>query len=329
MTVCVNIPPMKHPHRVVALIYEHLCLFEFGIVSEIFGLPRPELDVPWYDFQVCSVAANEVTALGGIKVQASKTLRLLDRADTIVLPGWTQGEPSPLLIKKLINAYERGARLISICSGAFLLGRAGLLDGRRATTHWHNVDRLQAEFPKATVIPDVLYVEDGPILTSAGSAAGIDLGLHIIRSDYGSEVANSVARRLVLPAHRSGGQSQYIAKPVTLERTSLSPLLDWVLANLDQPHSVTTLADRAKCSERSLLRRFKDSTGMSPMQWVTEQRIARAKELLETSQHSMNEIVGLTGFNTPETFRHHFRSNVGVAPSNYRRSFNEGLASEV
>lgn len=321
MTVCVNIPPMNHPHRVVALIYNNLCLFEFGIASEIFGLPRPELDVEWYDFQVCSVTPEACEALGGTTVTANKTLKLLDTADTIVLPGWTQGEPPPQLVKKLQNAHARGARLISICSGAFLLGRAGLLDGRSATTHWHNVGKLQAEFPEAHVVPDVLYVDDGQILTSAGSAAGIDLGLHIIRKDYGAAVANSVAKRLVLPAHRSGGQSQFIPKPIARERTSLSPLLDWILEHLNVAHTVSSLAQRANCSERSLLRRFRATTNQSPMQWIIEQRVNRAKELLENANITIGDVIELTGFNTPETLRHHFRSLVGVSPSTYRRSF--------
>ncbi len=320
---------MNHPHRVVTLIYNNLCLFEFGIASEIFGLPRPELDVEWYDFQVCSVASEEHKALGGITIHAKKGLKLLDSADTIVLPGWTQGEPPDLLIKKLRNAYDRGARLVSICSGAFLLGRAGLLDGRSATTHWHKVEKLQVEFPNARIVPDVLYVDDGQLLTSAGSAAGIDLGLHIIRKDYGAAIANSVARRLVLPAHRSGGQSQFIPKPVARERTSLSPLLDWVLEHLDLPHTVTSLAARANCSERSLLRRFRATTNQSPMQWIIERRVDRAKELLENANITMADIVEHTGFRTPETLRHHFRCLVGVSPSTYRRSFADQPGSDI
>ena len=329
MTGFVNITSMSkkrdtktaRPHRVVTLAYDNLCLFEFGIASEIFGLPRPELDVEWYDFKVCSIDGQPLNALGGIQIQVAGTLRLLDVADTIVIPGWTFDDAPRVLINKLKRAAERGARLVSICSGAKLLGLAGLLDGRRATTHWRYVDQVQNRFPQSDIVPDVLYVEDGSILTSAGSAAGIDLCLHIVRSDYGSVIANNVARRLVLPAHRSGGQAQFIAKPVARDRHSLSPLMDWVLANLNAPHSVRSLASKANCSERSLLRRFKSATGLSPIQWITEQRIDRAKELLETSSASLDEIVDLSGFNTAETLRHHFRTAVGVSPTEYRRTF--------
>ena len=205
-------------HRVVVLAYDNLCLFEFGIATEIFGLPRPELDVDWYQFDVCSVETNELSGLGGIKIRASKSIKLLDSADTIIIPGWTPDSSPAALIKKLKNAYQRGARLVSICSGAKLLGEAGLLDGKQVTTHWRYVDQLQERFPKAEVVPDVLYVEDGQIFTSAGSAAGIDLCMHIVRQDYGSKIVNSVARRLVLPAHRTGGQAQYISKPVSKDK---------------------------------------------------------------------------------------------------------------
>ncbi len=312
---------MSKLHRVLTLAYDYLCLFEFGIATEIFGLPRPELDVDWYQFDVCSVGSGPLNGLGGISISAGKSIKVVDSADTIVIPGWTPSEAPPQLIRKLQNAYDRGARLVTICSGAMLLGEAGLLDGRQVTTHWRHTDKLQARFPNAEVVPDVLYVEDGQIFTSAGSAAGIDLCLYIVRQDYGSKVVNSVARRLVLPAHRSGGQAQYISKPVTTERDSLSPLMDWVLENLDQRHSVTSLARRANCSDRSLLRRFKATTGQTPMQWLTEQRINRAKELLETSTATITEIVEQSGFNTAETLRHHFRANVGVSPMVYRSTF--------
>ncbi len=312
---------MRKLHRVVTLAYDDLCLFEFGIATEMFGLPRPELDVDWYDFEVCSVAPGEIRGLGGIKISVPKSIKLLDSADTIIIPGWTPDEASPPLIRKLQNAHARGARLVSICSGAKLLGAAGLLDGKQVTTHWRYTDQLQKKFPTALVVPDVLYVEDGQIFTSAGSAAGIDLCLHIVRQDYGAKIANAVARRLVLPAHRSGGQAQYISKPVSAERDSLSPLMDWVLQNLDHAHSVGSLAERANCSDRSLLRKFKSATGQTPMQWLTEQRVNRAKELLETSNASLSDVVELSGFNTAETLRHHFRAHVGVSPMSYRNSF--------
>ena len=312
---------MYKKHRVVTLIYDNLCLFEFGIASEMFGLPRPELDIDWYDFRVCQTSDTTPSGLGGITLHTSGTLRLLDSADTIVIPGWSPTHASSQLLTKLNKAHQRGARLVAICSGAFLLAQAGLLESRRATTHWRYLDRLQQEYAGVQVVPDVLYVEDGGIFTSAGSAAGIDLCLHIIRTDYGAAVANNVARRLVLPAHRSGGQTQFVAKPLANEATSLSPLLDQILQTLEQPHTVNTMARQAACSQRSLLRRFQATTGLPPMRWLTEQRIHRVKELLETTQASMQEIAEKSGFNTPETLRHHFRAQVGVSPSTYRRAF--------
>lgn len=328
MPYIVNIPPMKRKHRIVTLAYDDLCLFEFGIATEIFALPRPELNVDWYEFRTCSVMGGPLQTLGGVQLAVNGTLRLLDSADTIIIPGWTPSEAPATLINKLRRAHARGARLVSICSGAFLLGEAGLLANKQATTHWRYIDKMRKQFPETTVVPDVLYVEDTQIFTSAGSAAGIDLCLYLVRLDFGAAIANAVARRLVLPAHRSGGQAQFIQKPMAQDQNPLSGLLDWLVAHLDQTHTVRSIAERAHCSERSLLRRFKQETGVSPMRWLTEQRIDMSKELLEQTTLTMAQIADKTGFRTVETLRHHFRTIVGVSPSTYRAAFAQKTAAE-
>src|SRR5580765_5273177 len=242
---------MRKPHHVVAIAYDGLATFEFGIVVEAFGLKRPELNIPWYRFSVCSVEPGPVRATGGVTIDASSGLGTLRRADTIVVPGWRNpGElPPPALLSALRSAYRRGARVVSICSGVFVLAAAGLLDGKRATTHWRYVERLGRRYPTITVEPDVLYVDEGRVLTSAGSAAGIDLCLHIIRRDFGAEIANQVAKRLVVPPHRDGDQSQYVAAAVPTEKApSLSRLLEWAQANLQHDLSIAALARQARMS---------------------------------------------------------------------------------
>src|SRR5215467_416563 len=232
---------LRHSRRVVAIAYEGLCTFEFGIAVEVFGLPRPELDVQWYRFRVCSFEPGPVRATGGFLLYAAAGPAALRWADTIIIPGWRGDDEQPpdALLRALRAAHRRGARLVSICSGAFVLAAAGLLDGKRATTHWRYVDQLKARFPNVQVEPDVLYVDEGSILTSAGSAAGLDLCLHLVRLDYGAEVANSVARRLVIPPHRDGGQAQYIPDSFHQGASGgLAALLQWAQAHLDKPLSI-------------------------------------------------------------------------------------------
>ena len=216
--------------RVVALAYDRMAAFEFGIVVEVFGLPRPEIEVPWYRFEVCALDRGPLRATGGVTMRARLGLRALSRAGTIVIPGWRDPDERPpeALLKAVRAAHARGARLVTICSGVFVLAAAGLLDGRRATTHWRYVERLRALHPRVRVEPDVLYVDEGSILTSAGSAAGIDLCLHVVRRDYGAEIANQVARRLVVSPQREGGQSQYVPAPVPPAMTGgLGRALEW------------------------------------------------------------------------------------------------------
>jgi AraC family transcriptional activator FtrA len=313
-----------HRHRVVALVYDRLCTFEFGIVVELFGLPRPELGTKWYDFRVCSVDNGPVSAVGGVIVQASTGLTALRQADTIVIPGWRKLEDPPpeKLLKALVSAHRRGARLVSICSGVFVLAATGLLDGKRATTHWRYADLLASRFPAINVDPDVLYVDEGSILTSAGSAAGIDLCLHLIRRDHGAKVANLVARRLVVPPHRDGGQAQYVAHPIRAEaHGGLARLIDWAQRKIHYALSVDDLARQAMMSPRTFARRFRQETGTTPHRWLTYQRVLNAQRVLETTDDSIDLIADKVGFGTAATLRQHFRRQLDTSPLVYRRRF--------
>jgi AraC family transcriptional activator FtrA len=315
---------MHRPHRVVALAYEGLCTFEFGIVVEAFALPRPELKVPWYRFRVCSLEGGPVRATGGVTVHARGGLGALRQADTIVLPGWRNAdEPPPtVLLSALQRAYRRGARLVSICSGAFVLAAAGLLDGKRAATHWRYAERLAARFPQILVEPDVLYVDEGRVLTSAGSAAGIDLCLHIIRSDFGAVVANQVARRLVVSPHREGDQSQHVSTAVPADASrGLARLLEWTQANLHRSLSVAALAKHAHMSARTFARHFQAEVGTTPHQWVTHQRLLAAQQRLEMTNESVDRIAEAVGIRTAATFRHHFRRRFRMSPTAHRKRF--------
>jgi AraC family transcriptional activator FtrA len=311
-------------HKVVALAYDRLCTFEFGCVVELFALPRPELAVPWYEFAVCAAERGPLRAAGGVEVRVPHTLRLLESADTIVIPGWRAIEEPPpaALLNALRRAFARGARLCSICSGVFVLAAAGLLDGRRATTHWRYVEPLAARYPRIRVEPNALYVDAGRLLTSAGSAAGLDMLLHLIRRDHGPRVANEVARRLVVPAHREGGQAQFVPRPVAAdERGRLSRLLDHIRAHVAKPHPLAALAARAAMSERTLQREFRAATGQAPHEWIVGERIARAKELLESTRLSTQAVAMRVGLGSAESLRHHFRRRVGTTPGQYRRRF--------
>jgi AraC family transcriptional activator FtrA len=311
-------------HRVVALAYDGLCTFEFGCVVELFALPRPELDVPWYEFAVCAVERGPLRAAGGIAVQARHTLRLVERAHTVVVPGWRDIDepPPPALVRAVRRAHARGARLCSICSGAFVLAAAGVLDGRRATTHWMYAQRLAQRYPTVRVEPNALYVDEGQVLTSAGSAAGLDMLIHLVRKDHGPRIANLVARRLVIPPHRDGGQAQFVAQPVARDgRGRLARLLDWTRAHLAEPHSIASLAARAAMSPRTLQREFRAALGMAPYTWLLRERVARARELLESGRWSAATVAERVGLGSPETLRHHFRRHVGISPAAYATRF--------
>ncbi|QBI45854.1 transcriptional regulator FtrA [Burkholderia pseudomallei] len=317
-----------HPHLVVALAYDRLCTFEFGCVVELFALPRPELGVDWYRFAVCASEPGPVRAAGGIKVQAPYRLALMDRADTIVIPGWRDPDempPEPLL-KKLRAAHRRGARLCSICSGVFVLAAAGVLDGATVTTHWRYAERLQARYPALRVNPDALYVDAGRIVTSAGSAAGLDMLMHLVRRDHGSAIANRVAQRLVLPPHRDGGQAQFVPRPLpSVGGDRLAKLIDWMRAHAGQPHTLASLAARAAMSPRTLQRQFRDATGLGPYEWLIRERVGLAKEMIERDPAlPVARVAALAGFGSEESLRRHFRRIAATSPAAYRRSFDAG-----
>lgn len=314
----------KTDHRVVALAYDRLCTFEFGCTAELFALDRPELGVRWYRFEVCSLEREPIRAAGGIRVVVESGLEALDRADTIVVPGWRDPDERPpaALLERIRAAHERGARLCSICSGVFVLAAAGILTGKRVTTHWRYAEKLAAAHPKLEVDANALYIDEGQILTSAGSAAGLDMFLHMVRGDYGARIANLVAQRLVLPPHREGGQTQYVPRPLPSdERGRLSKLMEWVRAHPQVTHTIATLARRASMSPRTLQRQFRDTVGIAPKEWLVREQIGLAKDLLEGSATPIEKVAERTGFGSQESFRRHFRRVVGISPSAYRKQF--------
>jgi AraC family transcriptional activator FtrA len=311
-------------HVVAAIAHDGLGTFEYGIATEVFGQKQPEMGADWYRFITVAATPGRLQALGGISFEPEFGLETLKSADTIVIPGWTGVDvPVPTaLIEALRDAHERGARLVSICSGAFVLAATGLLDGLTVTTHWCYADLLASKYPALRVNPDVLYIDNSPIFTSAGSAAGIDLLLHLVRLDHGAEKANSVARRLVMSTHREGGQAQFIERPMPLAPHSrLAPLLDAVRCDLSRPYRIADLARSAVMSERTFIRRFREATGMSPGEWLARIRVEFAKEQLEASFASVEEIAGRCGFLTVEALRHQFRKRIGLSPREYRQRF--------
>ena len=322
-------PPPAPAHRVAILAYDDLCLFEFGLACEIFG-PRPGIGEGWYETAVAAVSPGPLRASLGLTVGTNGGLELLAGAGTIVVPGWTLAEEPPprQLVEALTAADARGARIVTICSGSFLAAACGLLDGRRATTHWLYADLLQERYPRAQVVRDVLYVDEGSVLTSAGSAAGIDLCLHIVRTDHGAARANLVARRMVVAAHRDGDQRQFVERPVPREHEAgrLSALLDRLRAEPERPTGIAALAREAGMSRRTFVRRFEEATALSPGRWLVRERVARARDLLETSDAPVEEVARLAGFGAPAALRHHFAAQLGVSPTAYRQRF--GAAPE-
>ncbi len=310
-------------HRVVCLVYDQLCTFEFGCVTEVFALHRPELEREWYDFRLCAVEPGPLRAMGGLTVQATGGLKALERADTIVIPGWRDVDeaPPPALLAGLRKAWGRGARICTICSGVFVPAAAGLLDGFRVATHWRYARILAERFPSARVEPNALYVDEGQLITSAGSAAGLDMLLHVVRRDHGAKVANLVAQRLVLSPHRDGGQAQYLPRPVMPDDGRLAALMQALRARPGEPHDLASMARRAAMSVRTLQRRFLESTGMPALQWLIRERVAYAKELLEAGRLSVSEVGEASGFASDESFRRHFRRVTQVSPAQYRRQF--------
>ncbi|MEY2450682.1 MAG: AraC family transcriptional regulator, transcriptional activator FtrA [Acidimicrobiaceae bacterium] len=300
------------------------------MICEVFGLARPEILDPWpYELVIASPDGPKVRTNQGFSIDGARPLSALDRADTIVVPAWSGDDaalmPPEPMIAALRRAHRRGARLMSVCSGAFALGHAGLLDGRRATTHWMHTDRLAASFPNADVDPNVLYVDAGQVLTSAGTAAGIDLCLHVFRLDHGVEVANAVARRMVVPPHRDGGQAQFVEAPVGADDGTdpLAATLDWVLEHLDEPLTVEVMSRRALMSPRTFARRFRSVTGTTPLQWLLRQRILHAQQLLESSDLPVELVAQRSGFGSASVLRTHFKRMLDTSPLSYRHTFRE------
>ena len=313
---------------VCVLAYEGLCTFEFGVAVELFALPRPEFDL-WYDCRVVASEPGPLSAQGGIVVETQYSLPSLSEADLIVIPGWRGiDEPVPGdLAKALLSAHASGTKIASFCSGAFVLAAIGLLDGRSATTHWRYAEALTEQFPRIQFEPDVLFVDSGDVLTSAGSAAAVDLGLHIVRRDFGTRNANAVAKRLVVSAQRQGGQRQFVDAPPPRHRTGgITPLLETIRSQLDQEWSVARMADVAGLSTRTLARRFQENTANTPLGWLKHERIARACELLENQHLPIIDVSEACGFRSVETFRQVFRQLRGISPTQHRRSFNDQLA---
>ncbi|WP_229907548.1 helix-turn-helix domain-containing protein [Amycolatopsis oliviviridis] len=300
--------------------------FELAIAQEVFGSPLPGFGSR-YELSVCGPAPVKV---GRFLLEPDHGLGHLARADTVIVPGWADIDVDPPadLVDAVRAAHEAGARVASLCTGAFVLAAAGLLDGRRATTHWAHTDVLAARHPLVEVDPDVLYVDNGSVLTSAGKAAAMDLCLHLVRSDHGSAVANTVARRLVVPPHRAGGQAQFVTAPVPEQDDHpLGGLLPWITERLDRPLTVEDLARRANMSSRNLARHFRSATGTTPLRWLLNQRIRRAQELLERTDDSVDLIAEATGMGSAATLRRHFNRTVGVPPDSYRRTFRAATES--
>ena len=309
--------------NVAVLLYDGVSLFELGVLHEAWGTDRSDEGLPVMDFALCTPVPGPVRGEGGLTMLVEQDLSRAAEADLVAVPAGDEGGPVPeAVLQALRAAYARGATVLSLCTGAFVLGEAGLLDGRRCTTHWRHTDRLAERFPQARVVPEVLYVEDDRILTSAGTAAGIDACLHLWRRQFGAAAAATVARRMVVPPQREGGQAQYIRTPVPdCEAETLGPLLVWITENLRTQHTVESLARTASMSARTFARRFRAETGTTPHAWITRQRVLRAEELLETTSHSVDRIADEVGFGTAAMLRHHFTKVRTVSPQQYRRTF--------
>jgi AraC family transcriptional regulator, transcriptional activator FtrA len=307
-------------HSVAVLLQEPVALFEYGVLAEVFGIDRVDEGIPAFDYRVCAEVPGPLDSGNGTTVTAAHPLASVGDADLVAVPASPAAkEPSPAVVEVLRAAVDRGAWVMSVCSGAFTLGAAGLLDGRDCTTHWRHAEELARLHPRARVDPDVLYVRDGTVVTSAGTAAGIDAALHLVRLELGSAVAATIARRMVVPPHRDGGQRQYIDRPVpSTQAESLGPVLEWMLEHLDDPVTVDALAGRAAMSPRTFARRFVAETGTTPHQWVTDQRVLRARHLLEETDLPVEAVARDAGFGSAALLRHHFTRCTGITPTAFR-----------
>ena len=314
--------------RVSVILLEPVSVFEFAMAVEVFGIDRRDEGYEPFDFRICALHPERPLVTKTVTPFSITPTHGLDgvRGSNLVIvsatpPRGEHGYP-PQILEAICRAHEDGAILLSLCSGAFLLGAAGLLDGRRSTTHWMYTDDLQAEFPRTEVDPGVLYVDDGDVITSAGTAAGIDAALHLIRRELGQEVAIRIARRMVVPPHRDGGQQQFVDIPLPVDDSAaLGGLLAWITDNLAEPHTAVSLAKRVNMSERTFARRFQAENGSTPHKWINQHRVLEARRLLEETELSIEQIADRVGFNSSVVLRDHFRRHIGLAPVDYRRRF--------
>jgi transcriptional regulator GlxA family with amidase domain len=313
------------PHRVAVVAFDGISPFHLSVPCMVFGPDMAGPGRPAYRLTVCAAEPGPLRTTAGFDIATSRGLAALAHADTVIVPSWRDpDEPPPAaLLKALRAAHRRGARIVGLCLGAFVLAEAGLLDGRPATTHWALVPRFAARFPQVVLQPDVLYVDEGDVLTSAGTAAGIDCCLHLLRRDHGAEAAARVARRMVVAPHRQGGQAQYIERPVPQSRSDdrLAGVIAWALAHLEQPLALDTLAERAAMSRRNFTRHFRQATGATVKRWLLDQRLALAQRLLESTDGAIDEIAERAGFGSPVSLRQHFAAALNTSPSAYRRQF--------
>ncbi|MFF1296450.1 MULTISPECIES: GlxA family transcriptional regulator [unclassified Streptomyces] len=312
--------------NVAAVLLDGVHPFELGVICEVFGIDRSDEGLPTYDLAVASAEGPSLTThVGGLTVGTPYGLERLEEADLIAVPAgadYVVREYPPELLDALRRAVGRGARVLSVCSGVFVLGAAGLLDGRRCSVHWRQADELAVRNPRAVIEPDVLYVDEDPVITSAGTAAGIDACLHIVRKEQGPEVANKIARRMVVPPHRDGGQAQYIERPLPKNSCdTVGEVLVWMEHHLDEDVTVEQLADRAHMSPRTFARRFQQETGTTPYRWILRQRVLLAQHLLEATDETVDAVAGRTGFGTAAALRHQFVRALGTTPNAYRRAF--------
>jgi transcriptional regulator GlxA family with amidase domain len=322
--------------NVAVVITDPLAMFEFGVVCEVFGLDRTSDGLPAFDYKVCGAVPGRPlrSTTPGVTITPEYGLEELPKADLVAIPAFAASSLGAGLDPRIVGAVraaaDAGAIILTVCSGAFLAGAAGLLDGRKCTTHWRYVDQLAEMFPEATVDPDVLFVDEGNLITSAGTAAGIDACLHLVRREIGSAAANGIARRMVVPPQRDGGQRQFIERPVAAcTSDSLSATLAWMTENLEHPHTIDDLAARSTMSTRTFARRFAAETGTTPVKWLTNQRVLYAKQLLEDTDDGLEQIAAQAGFGSGALLRHHFQRVVGIAPTEYRRRFGCSPATDA
>lgn len=312
-------------HRVAVLMAEQTAIFEFGVLCEVFGIDRTAQGVPSFDFRVCAEDPDvPVRLTNGLTMTVQHGLEALEGADLVAVPATRLREYSPALLDAVRAAHAAGATILAVCSGAFVLGAAGLLDDRDCATHWMNAEELAAAHPRARVDRNVLFVDDGDIITSAGTAAGIDACLHLVRRELGATVATAIARRMVVPPQRDGGQRQFVDLPMPeCSSDSLEPVLSWMVEHLEDEQPIRELARQAAMSERTFARRFVAETGTTPAKWLALQRLHHARQLLEQSDLSIESVAARSGFGSAALLRHHFTRQVGVPPGDYRRTFSQ------